>query len=134
MAMSVWFSATAIAPIVVVEWQLTDGEAAWLTMSVQIGFALGALLIALFNLADIVKPQLIYGLGCLFGAFVNWLVTITGDQFALVIGLRFLTGAALAAVYPVAMKILTTWMKSDRGLGLGILIGCLTIGSASPTK
>ena len=132
MAMSLWFSATAIAPIVVDEWHLTDGEAAWLTMSVQIGFAVGALLIALFNLADLIKPRVIYGIGCLFGALVNWLVTVTGDYFAIVIALRFLTGAALAAVYPVAMKILTTWMKSDRGLGLGILVGCLAIGSASP--
>lgn len=132
MAMSLWFSATAVAPIVVEEWFLTEGEAAWLTMSVQIGFAVGAFLIALFNLADLIKPRVIYGIGCLFGAIMNWLVTISGEYFGLVIILRFFTGASLAAVYPIAMKILTTWMKSDRGLGLGILIGCLAIGSASP--
>src|SRR5690606_780131 len=32
----------------------------------------------------------------------------------------------------VGMKILATWMKEDRGLGLGLLVGALTVGSASP--
>jgi predicted MFS family arabinose efflux permease len=30
------------------------------------------------------------------------------------------------------MKIMATWMKEDRGLGLGLLVGALTVGSASP--
>jgi sugar phosphate permease len=35
-------------------------------------------------------------------------------------------------VYPVGMKIMATWMQKDRGLGLGLLVGALTVGSASP--
>jgi MFS family permease len=46
--------------------------------------------------------------------------------------LRFLTGLLLAGVYPVGMKIMATWTKADRGLGIGLLVGALTIGSAGP--
>jgi MFS family permease len=46
--------------------------------------------------------------------------------------LRFVTGAALALVYPPGMKIVASWTKSDRGLWIGILVGALAVGSASP--
>jgi MFS family permease len=38
----------------------------------------------------------------------------------------------LAGVYPPGMKLMATWCKSDRGFGLGLLIGALTLGSAMP--
>jgi MFS family permease len=46
--------------------------------------------------------------------------------------LRFLTGIFLAGVYPPGMKLIATWCKEDRGLGIGILVGALTVGSAFP--
>ncbi len=46
--------------------------------------------------------------------------------------LRFLTGLFLAGVYPVGMKIVSTWTIESRGLGIGLLVGALTLGSASP--
>lgn len=46
--------------------------------------------------------------------------------------LRFLTGLCLASVYPVGMKIMATWTREDRGLGIGLLVGALTLGSAAP--
>jgi MFS family permease len=45
---------------------------------------------------------------------------------------RFLTGMFLAGVYPVGMKIMATWTQKDRGFGIGLLVGALTIGSAAP--
>jgi MFS family permease len=62
----------------------------------------------------------------------NILITLLANGLYLTILLRLLTGFALAAVYPVGMKIMATWMKEDRGLGLGLLVGALTVGSASP--
>jgi MFS family permease len=50
----------------------------------------------------------------------------------LTVVLRFLTGVFLAGVYPVGMKIMATWTKEDRGLGIGLIVGALTIGSAMP--
>ena len=46
--------------------------------------------------------------------------------------LRFATGVALAGVYPPGMKLMASWTDRDRGLGIGILVGALTIGSATP--
>ena len=48
------------------------------------------------------------------------------------IALRFLTGAALAAVYPPALKATSTWFRAGRGTALGIVVGALTLGSAIP--
>ncbi|MCB0163297.1 MAG: MFS transporter, partial [Anaerolineae bacterium] len=98
----------------------------------QIGFVVGAFLSALFNVADVWPPRIVFTVGALFGAAVNALIAWQAASLATAIPLRFLTGFALAAVYPVGMKIMATWMKEDRGLGLGLLVGALTIGSASP--
>ncbi|HRV95047.1 MAG TPA: MFS transporter [Anaerolineae bacterium] len=132
LAMGMWFSASAVTPALTAEWHLSSGDAAWLTMSVQIGFVVGAFLSALFNVADVWHPRYVLALGAIFGAMVNALIAWQATGLALAIPLRFLTGFALAAVYPVGMKIMATWMKEDRGLGLGLLVGALTIGSASP--
>jgi MFS family permease len=131
-AMSLWFSASAVAPVLIESWQLAPGEAAWLTMAVQIGFVVGAFLSALFNLADIWPPRLVFAGGALVGAGANALIAGYADGIGVAIVLRFFTGFALAAVYPVGMKIMATWMKEDRGLGLGLLVGALAAGSATP--
>jgi MFS family permease len=46
--------------------------------------------------------------------------------------LRFLTGFFLAGVYPPAMKMISTWFKSQRGLAIGTIVGALTVGKATP--
>lgn len=132
LAMGLWFSASAVTPALRVAWNLSDGDAAWLTMAVQIGFVSGALVSALLNLADIWPPRLVLAGGALLGAAANALIAAAAGGLAPALILRFVTGFALAAVYPVGMKIMATWMKEDRGLGLGLLVGALTVGSASP--
>jgi len=42
LGMSVWFSASAVVPALTQAWALDDAGRAWLTMSVQIGFVIGA--------------------------------------------------------------------------------------------
>ncbi len=46
--------------------------------------------------------------------------------------LRFLTGACLAAVYPPALKAMSSWFVKGRGFALGVMVGALTLGSALP--
>jgi MFS family permease len=46
--------------------------------------------------------------------------------------LRFLTGMCMAGVYPVGMRLAATWARGDLGLLIGLLVGALTFGSASP--
>ena len=132
LAMGLWFSATAVTPALSRQWQLDSGQVAWLTMAVQVGFVVGALLSALFNVSDLWEPRRVLAIGAFTGAGCNALIPLVGDAFAPVLILRFGTGVALAAVYPVGMKIMATWTKEDRGLGLGLLVGALTVGSASP--
>jgi MFS family permease len=132
LAMGLWFSASAVTPTLTTAWDLSPGDAAWLTMAVQIGFVVGAFLSALFNVADRWAPRLVFALGAMVGAAANGLICTVANGLVMAIVLRFVTGFALAAVYPVGMKIMATWMKEDRGLGLGLLVGALTVGSASP--
>jgi len=45
---------------------------------------------------------------------------------------RFLTGFFLAGVYPPAMKMVATWFRTSRGLAIGVIVGALTVGKATP--
>jgi hypothetical protein len=53
--MGLWFSASAVVPQLTIQWGLDSGQQSWMTMSVQIGFVVGALLSAALNLADRIK-------------------------------------------------------------------------------
>src|SRR5207248_9456378 len=108
LAMALWFSASAVVPQLTVEWQLTDSQKAWLTMSVQIGFVAGALLSAVLNLADRVQPQRLFAISAIVGAAANAAIPLVSDGPAVALGLRFLTGVALAGVYPPGMKLVAT--------------------------
>ncbi len=132
LAMGLWFSATAVAPALVREWSLTSTQGAWLTMAVQLGFVAGALLSALFNLPDLWPPRVVVALGACAGAALTALIPALDASFRTTVILRLGTGMTLALVYPVGMKIMATWTREDRGLGLGLLVGALTVGSASP--
>jgi nitrate/nitrite transporter NarK len=52
LAMTVWFSASAVVPSLTSLWNLSASGQSWLTMSVQVGFVVGAFGSAVFNLAD----------------------------------------------------------------------------------
>ena len=132
LAMTLWFSASAVVPQLQVEWELTGAQQSWMTMSVQIGFVVGALLSALLNVADRISTRRLIAISALFGAVVNGLIPLlpVGPTLALV--LRFLTGVAMAGVYPPGMKFVVTWCERDRGWGIGLLVGAVVLGSASP--
>ena len=66
------------------------------------------------------------------GAIANALLLVVDPTSAVVPVLRFVTGVAMAGVYPVGMKLAATWAKGDMGLMVGILVGALTLGSALP--
>jgi MFS family permease len=128
----VWFSASAIIPAVSSEWNLDASDQAWLTMSVQLGFVVGALGSALLNLADLLPARKLLTVSSVLAGCATLLIPPFSPSFEIVLALRFLTGVFLAGVYPVGMKIVATWTKEDRGLGIGILVGALTVGSAAP--
>ena len=129
--MTLWFSATAVTPVLVDELRVPPDRAAWLTMAVQAGFVVGTLGSAVLNLADVLNARVLLFLGALAAAAANALVLAVANAES-VIALRFLTGAALACVYPPGMKLAAGWFRERRGYALGILIGALTLGKAMP--
>ena len=131
-ALSLWFSASAVVPQLTEAWKLTGSQQSWLTMSVQIGFVVGALLSALLNLADRVPARWLLAGSALAGAIFNGVIALYVDSVGPALLLRFLTGVALAGVYPPGMKLMATWCLRDRGFGIGLLVGALTVGSALP--
>ncbi len=132
LAMSVWFSASAVVPQLTSEWGLTGGQQSWLTMSVQVGFVAGALLSAVLNLADRLPPQRLIAASAVLAAIANAAIPLLDAGPNAALALRFLTGVALAGVYPPGMKLVASWCKEDRGLGIGLLVGAITLGSGMP--
>ncbi len=132
LAMSLWFSASAVIPQLTEEWRLGGAGQSWLTMSVQLGFVVGALLSAVLNLADRMAARRLVALSALLGAAFNTAIAFFVHAPLPAIVLRFLTGMTLAGVYPPGMKLMATWCKEDRGLCIGLLVGALTVGSAMP--
>jgi MFS family permease len=132
LGMSVWFSASAVVPALREAWELTANEQAWLTMSVQLGFVAGALGSATLNLADRVPARRLFSVSSFCAGAATLFIPVLGTGFTGALALRFLAGLFLAGVYPLGMKIMATWTREDRGFGIGLLVGALTLGSAAP--
>ena len=130
--MSLWFSASAVIPALVAEYRLSSFMQAALSSGVQAGFVLGCLVSALLGLADRVDPRRFIATSALLGAVANALLLVVDPRSTFAPALRIVTGIAMAGVYPVGMKLAATWAKGDMGLMVGILVGALTLGSASP--
>ncbi|WP_373063897.1 MFS transporter, partial [Gemmatimonas sp.] len=131
LAMTLWFAASAVSAQYTAQWSLTGSEAAWLTTIVQLGFVVGTALSALLNVADIVPARWLFSFAALVGAAANALL-LTSDQLSSALVWRFVTGLALAGVYPPAMKMIATWFRVRRGLAVGTIVGALTVGKAMP--
>jgi MFS family permease len=131
LGMSPWFAASAAAPELMRQWDLTLGQSAWLTSAVQLGFVAGTLTAALLNLADLWSSRAYFAGAAVVAAGAN-LGLLAVESFPIALGLRFLTGVALAGVYPPAMKMAATWFKAERGLAIGAVVGALTVGKAAP--
>src|SRR4051812_43685288 len=131
LGMSLWFSASAVGPQLAARLAVSAERAVWLTPMVQLGFVFGTATAALLNLADILPSKKYFAGAALAGAGIN--ASILGTtSFSVALALRFLTGFALAGVYPPAMKMAATWFRARRGLAIGTIVGALTVGKASP--
>ena len=131
-ALGLWFSASAVLPALSREWGLGDGGRAGLTIAVQAGFIAGTLASALGNLPDVWSPRALMTASIALGVLANTAVALWVESLTPALALRFVTGVSMAGAYPPAMKIMATWFREGRGLAIGILIGALTVGSATP--
>jgi MFS family permease len=131
LTMTTWFSASAVIPQLRESWSLSDGQAAWLTVAVQLGFVAGALTSSVFNLSDVIAPMRLLAIGASGAALANIAIVVVDGPGA-AIALRAVTGFFLAGVYPSALKQASTWFRRSRGVALGVLVGAVTVGSAMP--
>ncbi len=131
-SMSLWFTSSAILPDMLAETMISPVAQALLASGVQAGFVVGALASAVFGIADRFDPRRVFVLCAVAAAGANAALLIAPVGGEAAICLRFLTGAFLAGVYPVGMKIAVGWGTKDRGLLVGLLVGALTLGSAAP--
>ena len=131
-AMALWFSASAVTPALTREFHLSRFSQAALTSGVQAGFVLGCLASAVLGLPDRVDPRRLFAVSAAIGALANGLLLAIDPSTAAAPLLRVATGICMAGVYPVGMRLIATWAKGDMGLLVGILVGALTLGSASP--
>lgn len=132
MALSLWFSATAVLPALKAQASLDAFHASLFTSLVAVGFVFGTLTSAVLGLADRWEPHHFFRASAWTAAVANLGLLAFDPASPWVLACRFVTGFCMAGVYPVGMKMVSTWAKGDMGLLVGLLVGALTLGSGSP--
>ena len=129
---SLWFSANAVADGLARAWHLSVSDIGSLTSAVQLGFIAGTLGFALSGLADRFGPSRIVAVCCGLGAAANAGFALLAVGVTDGSAYRFVTGLALAGIYPLGMKLVVSWAPQRAGEALGWLVGMLTFGTALP--
>lgn len=129
---SLWFSANAAAADLARAWGLDLAELGALTSAVQLGFIAGTLFFSLSGLADRYAASHIFAACAALGAVANAGFALAAHGIIDGAMYRFVTGFALAGIYPLGMKLVVSWAPDRAGETLGWLVGMLTLGTALP--
>lgn len=129
---SLWFSANAAFDDLSRAWGLSGSSVGTLTISVQLGFIAGTLMFSLSGLADRFPASRIFAVCALVGAAANAGFAYATHDLAQAIIFRFITGLALAGIYPLGMKLVVSWEPARASEALAWLVGMLTFGTALP--
>jgi predicted MFS family arabinose efflux permease len=132
LATSLWFSFSGAAKDLARDWRCEESALAPLAVAVQIGFIAGTLIFALTGLADRYLASRVFAVSALIGSAVNAGFALLSENVASALPYRFVTGVALAGVYPLGMKLVVSWAPQRSGEALGWLVGALTVGTATP--
>jgi MFS family permease len=132
LVLGTWYSGSAVAASLKAEWGLDAVGIASLTVAVQLGFAVGAVVLAAVGVPDVVPARWLITSGAIVATVANAGFALLATDLASALPFRFVTGMSIAAVYPIGMKVLAGWFRAGRGLAVGTLIGAITIGSALP--
>ncbi len=127
---SLWFAGNAA--VKELPWELSPAAAAWLLNATQLGFIVGTLTLAATALADRFPAHRVFFVSAVIGAAANLGFAYVADGFVSALAFRFVTGLALAGVYPLGMKLVVGWAPERAGVVLGWLVGALVVGTASP--
>jgi predicted MFS family arabinose efflux permease len=129
---SLWFTGNSAAADLVREWGLDQADLGHLVMAVQGGFIAGTFVFSLSGLADRFAASRLFAVTALLGALANAGFALASRGVAEALFFRFVTGVALAGVYPLGMKLVVSWEPQKSGPALGWLVGALTLGTATP--
>ena len=132
LGIALWMSGSAVVPQLAGEWGLTTSQKSWMTMTVQLGFVVGAALSAVLNLADRMPARMLFASSAALGGIFNAAIPLLDPTPNVALALRFLSGVTLAGVYPPGMKLVASWCLRDRGLGIGLLVAAVAFGKAVP--
>jgi MFS family permease len=134
--LAVWFAGTAAVPALLAEARITPAQAGWLTGAVQLGFVAGTLISAVLGLADRMDNRLLFAACAADAGLATLALPLVDPAGFWALALRFLAGASVAGVYPVAMKLASGWATpgpgGDLGVLIGLVVGAVTLGSAVP--
>jgi MFS family permease len=130
--MAVWFSSSAVIAVIKQTHAISSADEALLTSAVQVGFVTGTLLSAAFSLPDRFELRRLFMASSGVAACATCVLALLPPTGTSVIALRFLTGICMAGVYPVGLRLAASWAAGDLGVLIGLLVGALTLGSASP--
>ena len=129
---ALWFSVNGVSVDLTDDWGLQPSDLGLLTSAVQAGFIAGTMGLAVSNLADKFKPSQIFLWASVSGAIANILFAYCAFELSHGLLYRFIIGVCLAGIYPIGMKLIVSWSPNLPGLGLGLVVGMLTLGTASP--
>jgi MFS family permease len=132
LSLSLWFAATAVVPALRGEIEISDTLAALFTSVVSIGFVCGTLASAILGLADRIPPKRFFMLSAFVAAVANGAIMLVEPDSNAVVVLRFITGACMAGIYPVGMKMASSWAIRDMGLLIGLVGAGITLGKSLP--
>ena len=132
MGTSLWFSVNGVGGDLAAAWGLGAAGLGALTSAVQAGFIVGTLAISLSGFADRHPASRIFAAAAVCGALANGAFTLVDGDLPTALALRFVTGLALAGIYPLGMKMVVSWAPERTGQVLGWLVGMLTLGTAFP--
>jgi MFS family permease len=129
---SLWFSANAVADALQHQWGFSILDIGHLTSAVQFGFISGTFIFAFSGVADRFSASRIFAVSAIVGAASNAAFAWASDGLSSALLFRFITGFALAGIYPIGMKLVVSWAPQQAGNVLGWLVGMLVLGSGMP--
>ncbi|HET9650049.1 MAG TPA: hypothetical protein VFP34_17720 [Microlunatus sp.] len=134
LALRTWFAASAAGPAIRAEWRLTEAQVPLLTVAVQLGFVVGALVSAALTLPGRLPAPRLMAAGALGAALCTAAVARPARGLSVTVALMALIGLCLAVVYRVGLKPASSWFVARRvGLfAIGPLPGALAMRKLIP--
>ncbi|HEX5165462.1 MAG TPA: MFS transporter, partial [Thermomicrobiales bacterium] len=131
LGMSIWFSFSAIKPILADEWHISNTDAGYILSAFQLGYIASVAVVGI--LADRYNTRAVLAVSAALAGILNLGFALFADGLWSGIVLRLLVGAAMAGVYTPGIKIVAGWFAPhERGRAVGVFVGALVLGSASP--